>query len=87
MRTSQKKGGDSMFKKIKNFCKKVATKALAVVGLGTAAVAVSRPAQAAWATSIDLSSVSTDLYTVGGLVLAVVLVTFGFKKVKSMLGY
>lgn len=91
---AKKEGGDYMIKKIKDFGKKVVakvktvtTKVLAVVGVGTAAVAVSRPAQAAWATSVDLTSVTADLYTVGGLVLGVGLVTYGFKRVKSFFGW
>lgn len=62
--------------------------AAASVAAGAVAVTASTTtvAHAAWATAIDFTGLMADLLAVGGLIMGVVLLVYGFRQVKGMLG-
>lgn len=83
---SIKKGCKFVASKIKKGAKVTAAAVVAGAGAVVTTVASSSVAQAAWSTAIDFTSLMTDLLAVGGLIMGVVLLVYGFRQVKGMLG-
>jgi hypothetical protein len=59
-------------------------KGSSLVAAGTAVVVGASQASAAW--TVDLTSVTTDVTTIGGAILALTAVIFGFRVVRRMIG-